>query len=71
MTRDEHLEWAKKRAREYLATGDVQNAITSMGSDLMKHKELANISAALLPIGMMYIINRDLDGATRWIEGFR
>jgi len=29
MTRDEHLEWCKKRAREYLARGDAANAIAS------------------------------------------
>ena len=70
MTRDEHLVWAKKRAREYLDRGDIQNAITSMGSDLMKHDELSGISAMMMPVGMLYIIERDLDGAKRWIEGF-
>jgi hypothetical protein len=71
MTRDEHLEWAKKRAREYLDRGDVQNAIASMGSDLMKHEELAGISAAMMPVGMLYIMQGDLAGARNWVEGFR
>jgi hypothetical protein len=71
MTRDEHLEWCKRRAREYLDRGDVTNAIASMGSDLMKHEELKNISAAMMPIGLLYIVEHDLDGARRWIEGFR
>jgi hypothetical protein len=71
MTRDEHLEWCKKRAREYLNRGDITNAIASMGSDLMKHEELKNISAAMMPIGLMFAMNADLPGAKRWIEGFR
>lgn len=70
MTRDEHLEWCKKRAREYLDRGDIENAIASMGSDLMKHEELAGISAKMMPVGMMLVIQHDLNGARRWVEGF-
>ena len=40
MTRDEHLEWAKKRALAYLDAGDALQGITSMLSDLTKHEEL-------------------------------
>jgi hypothetical protein len=71
MTREEHLEWCKTRAREYLARGDVQNAIASMGSDLMKHEETKQISMSMMPVGMFYVINHDLEGARRWVEGFR
>jgi hypothetical protein len=71
MTRDEHLEWCKKRAREYLDRGDIQNAIGSMGSDLMKHEELKDISASMMLIGLFYLSTHDMDGARRWIEGFR
>jgi hypothetical protein len=34
MTRQEHLDWCKKRALEYADRGDVAQAITSIGSDL-------------------------------------
>lgn len=70
MTRDEHLAWCKKRALEYLDRGDVNNAIASMGSDLMKHEDFKQISASMMPVGMMYIINNDLHGARQWIQGF-
>jgi hypothetical protein len=71
MTRDEHLEWSKRRAREYLERGDVTNAIASMGSDLMKHQELAGISAKMMPLGLFYAMHQDLEGARHWVEGFR
>jgi hypothetical protein len=59
MTRDEHLAWAKKRALEYWRQGDLENAVTSMGSDLEQHPE-TKPNAYLL-----------VDGVKRWIEGFR
>ena len=39
ISHDEHLEWCKQRAREYLANGDAQGACDSMLSDLGKHPE--------------------------------
>jgi hypothetical protein len=70
-TRDEHLAWAKERAREYLDRGDVVNAIASMGSDLSQHPELKEISFAMMPVGMFFAANGDLNEARRWVEGFR
>ena len=35
-TRQEHIEFCKKRAKAYLDQGDVTNGITSMLSDLNK-----------------------------------
>ena len=40
MTRDEHLDWAKKRALAYLP--DTKEALTSMMSDVAKHPEMKN-----------------------------
>src|SRR5438876_9077163 len=37
MTRDEHLEWAKQRAREYLDRNDWPQAWVSMVNDLNQH----------------------------------
>jgi hypothetical protein len=31
--RDEHLEWCKERARDYLDAGELSNAVASMGSE--------------------------------------
>jgi len=39
MNRQEHMAWAKRRALEYVDTGDVKNAFASMASDLGKHPE--------------------------------
>lgn len=36
MTRAEHLQWAKDRALEYVAIGDMNQAFASMTSDLRK-----------------------------------
>lgn len=71
MTRTEHLEWCKKRAHDYLAQGDVTNAVASMMSDMNKHPETASNNAALGMLGLMAARDNDLDGARRWIDGWR
>ena len=70
MTREEHLAWSKKRALEYLDSGDMLNAFTSMGSDLSKHRELRKVGEVMFPIGMLYVQQRDERQLRRWIEGF-
>ena len=70
MTRDEHLEWCKERAREYLDAGDLSNAVASMGSDLKKHPELG-VNDGLMALGILYVMNFDECGVRRWVEGFR
>jgi hypothetical protein len=71
LTREEHLFWCKNRAREYLARGDVVNAVTSMLSDLSKHPETKGVGRSLALVGMLCISERDLEGARRFIDGFR
>jgi hypothetical protein len=39
-SRAEHLQWAKDRALEYFAQGDLVNACASFLSDLGKHPEI-------------------------------
>lgn len=70
MTREEHLKWCKDRALEYINQGDVANAIASMSSDLNKHPETASANQTLAALGMLYVVNNDVQGAKRWIEGF-
>lgn len=71
MTRSEHMVWCKKRALEYLDKGDIQEAVTSMMSDLQKHPETAlSPGNPLTMLGMMAIMNRDMDEARRFITGF-
>jgi hypothetical protein len=69
-TRDEHLDWAKARALEYLDAGDLANAVSSMGSDLGKHPELKP-NAGLVVYALHLVMRHDRDGVRRWIEGFR
>lgn len=38
MTREEHVEWCKSRALEYVDRNELVNALASMGSDLDKHE---------------------------------
>jgi hypothetical protein len=52
-TRDEHLAFCKKRALEYAAIGELQNAIISMMSDLRKHPETEDHSGIVLGVVLM------------------
>lgn len=70
MTRQQHLEWCKKRALEYLDKGDVQNAVTSMMSDMQKHDETKFNSPTLNMLGIMAIRSGDIHEARRYIVGF-
>ena len=51
MNRQEHLEWCKKRALEYVEVNDLSQAFASMASDLKKHPETEKHSA--INLGMM------------------
>jgi len=73
ISQDEHLEWAKKRALEYLDAGDTRNAFTSMLSDMGKHPDLKNHAGVRIGVGFMMLPGW-IDNAVevrRWIEGFR
>jgi hypothetical protein len=72
MNRQEHLEWCKKRAMDYVHEGHLDEALASMLSDLSKHPETQTHSAAQL--GMVLKMSGQLDTAEqmrRFIEGFR
>ena len=71
--RERHLEWCKKRAREYLDRGDGQSAFTSFESDMGKHEETAKQinNDAINTIKMVVIVKGlTVDGVRRYIEGF-
>jgi len=70
-TREDHMEWCKMRARQYLDAGDVNNAWASMASDLLKHPETANHSGLML--GTMLIMGEMLSSVGKmreFIDGF-
>lgn len=72
MTREEHLKWCKERALEYVRNGKIQDAFTSMASDLMKHPETAHHKSTI-EFGMKLFMNGSIntEGSMRkWIEGF-
>jgi hypothetical protein len=71
--RAEHLQWCKDRALEYVARGDLRNAMASMLSDLQKHPGTALPATAtptLAILAAVYVRDHDVDGMRRWVEGF-
>ena len=69
MTRQEHLDWCKQRALEYVDGGDLTNAYASMVSDLGKHPETANHAG--IQLGMMQTIRGLSKHASRDAEVYR
>ena len=70
MTREEHLDWCKGRALEYVKRGELQNAVASMLSDLTKHDETMQAGQMMRPIGLHEAVNGTPDSVRRFIEGF-
>lgn len=69
-SREDHLAWSKKRALEYLDTGDVQGAFASMVSDLRKHPETAEHPG--MTLGLMEMMFRPMSAPAmrEHIEGY-
>jgi len=70
-TEKEHLAWAKERALELLGEGKVQEAFTSMMSDLRKHD--ATQGHPMLKLGPQLLEGHHLDTSIamrKFIEGF-
>jgi len=71
MDRAEHLQWAKGRALGLLDSGDISGAVTSMLSDLGKHKDLRDHPG--IDLGKMQMLTGLLTSPTQardWITGF-
>ena len=67
----QHLDWCKKRALEYVDKNDLKNAYASFLSDMSKHEETANHIA--LKLGMMLMLSQNLNTQSemrKFIEGF-
>jgi hypothetical protein len=70
MTREEHLQWCKKRALRYIDAGELSNACTSMMSDLSKHPDTKDHMGLL--ICPLYTTDARSPRHVRdWIEGFQ
>ena len=71
MTRNEHLDWCKKRALEYIDSGDLNEAYASMASDLGKHPETEGHIAIGLGLQMLMAGHLSTDDKMRkFILGF-
>ena len=71
MGRQEHLQWCKDRALEYVDQGDLHGAFASMVSDLNKNQETAGHSA--INLGMQMLMDGHLETVDKMIdliEGF-
>ena len=71
MTRQEHLDWCKKRALEYVDRGKLQDAYASMASDLRKHPETEEHAG--ISLGLMMMMGGHLSTADKmrtFIAGF-
>jgi len=71
MNREEHLQWCKDRANEYVDAGDLTQAFSSFMSDMSKHPETAEHIA--LGLGMQLLMAGYLASARQmreWIDGF-
>jgi len=72
-TRDEHLAWCKKRALEYVDSGNFKEALASMLSDLGKHPETQNSQQFCGMFGLQSYMGGDLrtdESMRKFIEGF-
>ena len=69
MDRQEHLEWAKKRAAEYLDDGDPAQAYASFVSDCRKHPDL-NYNSFLFAMGLNPIYQTSVPKMREFINGF-
>lgn len=72
-SRAEHLAWCKQRALELLDAGEIQQAFTSMASDLQKHPETQNHIGVDLGLSLMMLSGNRLGTDAemrRFIEGF-
>ena len=70
-TREEHLDFCKRRALKYVDAGDFNQAYTSMASDLGTHPETQNHPG--IHLGIMMLMGGQLSNARdmrRFIEGF-
>ncbi len=54
MNRQEHLDWCKQRALEYLDNGDWHGGLASMLSDIRKHPETQDHPAVPLAAILMF-----------------
>lgn len=71
-TRQQHIDWAKKRGIEYAQNGELVKAMDSIASDLQKHPETNRHPAPELAV-QLYIAGKlsTPEEMVKFIEGIR
>lgn len=69
MTRQEHMQWCKDRALEYVKLGDGKEAMMSMISDLRKHEDTVKSVPISFAI-MLTVDSDDIEAVKNFITGF-
>jgi hypothetical protein len=70
-TRAEHLAWCKERALEYVDANQLQEAVTSMLSDLTKHPDTEKSGGGpFVLLGIAALMANDPHEVRRFITGF-
>ncbi len=73
MTREEALDFAKRRALEYVERGDFEQAVASMGSDLRGSgvPELELHPGLVIGLGYLLLPSRpSIEQFRAWVRGF-
>ena len=71
MKRNEHLQWCKDRAMEYINRGELQTGFALFSSDMNKHPETSNHSALKLGVMLFFSGHLNTDAEMKkWILGF-
>ena len=71
VSREEYLEWAKKRAYEFIERGEIRKGLDSFYSDMEKHSELRK--HPFLSIGAQIVLGGGLKSKEEvedFIQGF-
>jgi hypothetical protein len=68
--RQEHLDFCKTRALEYIELNDLDNAIASMRSDLSKHPGTNNQKLINQTIEFLFSRPLTTESVRNWITGF-
>ncbi len=68
----ERIDWAKKRALEFIdERDDMAGGFTSMCSDMMKSDLTRHLmDEFILKIGQMELLSGNTQAVRRWIDGF-
>jgi len=70
MTREEHINWCKMRAMEYVVIGDFANAVWGMLSDLGLHPDTKHYKQSKRSLGAATLLKNETKAVVNFIEEF-